>query len=174
MGLSRHVAREEWRSSYKAVDAWAPRGRWDGAVTRVWKETHAGGGRACQARVGEGAAGAHGCRRRHVSWVVGARLNSARCRWLGLMDMSGGQEKLAQQSAITSIRNSKQKVGTLIKNHMFMLMGFFTEAVKNGAEVDYNTQIKMVFKTLSKDFVSFKDAYNLDNKELGLTELIDY
>ena len=29
----------------------------------------------------------------------------------------------------------------------------------------------MVFKTLSKDFVGFKAAYNLGDKELGLTEL---
>ncbi|GMN55980.1 hypothetical protein TIFTF001_025091 [Ficus carica] len=61
--LSGHVAPEEWRSSCKVADAWALRGRWDGAVTRACKETRAGGGRACQACVGEGAAGADGCRR---------------------------------------------------------------------------------------------------------------
>ncbi|GMN61385.1 hypothetical protein TIFTF001_030473 [Ficus carica] len=76
---SRQVALEEWRSSCKAADAWAPRERWDNAVTRAWKETRTGGRRACQARVGEGgAARAHGYRRRHVFWVVGARLDSAR------------------------------------------------------------------------------------------------
>ncbi|GMN60000.1 hypothetical protein TIFTF001_029087 [Ficus carica] len=86
--------------------------------------------------------------------------------------MLGGQENLARQSAITRIMNSKQKAGTPVKNHMLMLMGLFAEAAKNGAELDYNTQIEMVFKTLSKDFVDFKAAYNLGNKELGLIELM--
>ena len=39
---------------------------------------------------------------------------------------------------------------------MLILMGFFTEAAKNGVKLDYNTQIEMVFKTLSADFVSFR------------------
>ncbi|GMN31357.1 hypothetical protein TIFTF001_049677 [Ficus carica] len=55
---------------------------------------------------------------------------------------------------------------------MLKLVGFFAEAAENGVELDYNTQIKMVFKTLLKDFVGFKAAYNLGNKELGLTELM--
>ncbi|GMN56927.1 hypothetical protein TIFTF001_026039 [Ficus carica] len=53
---------------------------------------------------------------------------------------------------------------------MLMFMGFLAEAAENGAELDYNTQIEMVFKTLSKDFVGFKATYNLSNKELRLTE----
>ncbi|GMN49585.1 hypothetical protein TIFTF001_018741 [Ficus carica] len=89
-----------------------------------------------------------------------------------LENMFRGQEKLARQSTITSIMNSKQKTSTPVKNHMLMLMGFFAEAIENGAKLDYNTQIEMVFKTLSKDFVGFKAAYNLGNKELGLTELM--
>ena len=61
---------------------------------------------------------------------------------------------------------------TPIKNHMLMLMGFIVEAAKNGAEFYYNTRIDMVFKILSKHFVSFKAAYNLGNKEWGLTKLM--
>ena len=45
-----------------------------------------------------------------------------------LEDMFGGHEKLARQSAITSIMNSKQKAGTPVKDHMITLMGFFAEA----------------------------------------------
>ena len=56
-----------------------------------------------------------------------------------LEDMFGGQEKLAWQSAITSIINSKQKKGSPVKNHRLMLMDFFVEATENGAELDYNT-----------------------------------
>ncbi|GMN47278.1 hypothetical protein TIFTF001_016466 [Ficus carica] len=55
---------------------------------------------------------------------------------------------------------------------MLMLMVFLAEAAEYGGELDYNTQIEMVYKNLSKDFVSFKVAYNVGNKELGLTELM--
>ena len=51
-------------------------------------------------------------------------------------------------------------------------MRFFAEATENDAELDYSTQIKMVFKTLSKDFMGFKATYNLATNELGLTEII--
>ncbi|GMN47408.1 hypothetical protein TIFTF001_016589 [Ficus carica] len=63
-----------------------------------------------------------------------------------LEDMFRGQEKLVRRRAITT--------------------------VESGAELDYNTQIEMVFKILSNDFVSFKAAYNLGDKELGVTEFI--
>ena len=86
--------------------------------------------------------------------------------------MFRGLEKIVRWSAIISIMNSKEKVGTPVKNYMLLLMGFFAEAIKNGAELDYNTQIEMVFKTLSKDFVGFKAAYNLGKKELGFTMLM--
>ena len=56
-----------------------------------------------------------------------------------LKDMFGGQEKLARQSAITSIMNSKQKAGTSVKDHMITLMGFFAETAENRAELDNNT-----------------------------------
>ena len=89
-----------------------------------------------------------------------------------LEDMFRGQEKLARQSAITNIMNSRHKAGTPIKDHMIRLMGFFAEAADNGAEMDYNTQIEMVLQTLSKEFAGFKAAYNLATRELGLTELM--
>nr|GMN23390.1 hypothetical protein TIFTF001_040452 [Ficus carica] len=48
---------------------------------------------------------------------------------------------------------------------MMQFMGYFAEASENGAELDYNTQIEMVFKTLSKDFVGFRAAYNFRGRE---------
>ena len=55
---------------------------------------------------------------------------------------------------------------------MLVLMDFFVEAAKIGAELDYNTQIEIVFKIISKDFVGFKATYNLGKEELELTELM--
>ena len=89
-----------------------------------------------------------------------------------LEEMFGGQALLARQDAITNIMNCKQAVGTPVKDHMLTIMGYFAEAADNEAELDYNTQMEMVFKTLSKDFVGFRAAYNLGNRHLTLTELM--
>ncbi|MBA0778159.1 hypothetical protein Gotri_006060, partial [Gossypium trilobum] len=68
--------------------------------------------------------------------------------------------------------NSQQKTVTLVKEHMLKLMGFFVEADDNKAELDVNTQIEIVFKSLTKEFVGFRAVYNLGNKELTLTQLM--
>ena len=49
---------------------------------------------------------------------------------------------------------------------MITIMGYFTKATENEAELDYNTQLKMVFKTLFKDFVNFRATYNLEERKL--------
>ena len=89
-----------------------------------------------------------------------------------LEQMFGGQETLARQTAITNIMNSKMKPGTPIKDHMLKLMGYFAEAKENGANLEPKIQSEMVFSSLSRDFVGFKAAYNLGEKELELTQLM--
>ncbi|XP_017632659.1 uncharacterized protein LOC108475181 [Gossypium arboreum] len=84
-------------------------------------------------------------------------------------DSLGGQVALAQLSAITNLMNSQQKIGTPVKEHMLKLMGFFVEGEDNRAELDVNTQIEIVFKSLTKEFTSFRTAYNLGNKAHALT-----
>ncbi|MBA0729846.1 hypothetical protein Golax_022537 [Gossypium laxum] len=46
------------------------------------------------------------------------------------------------------------------------------EAKDNGVKLDVNTQIKIVFKSLTKEFASFRAAYNLGKKALNLTQLM--
>ncbi|GMN51330.1 hypothetical protein TIFTF001_020481 [Ficus carica] len=41
----------------------------------------------------------------------------------------------------------------------------------NGAEIDAATQLVMVFQNLSKDFDLLQASYNLNRKEMSLTEL---
>ncbi|MBA0729771.1 hypothetical protein Golax_020653 [Gossypium laxum] len=55
---------------------------------------------------------------------------------------------------------------------MLKLMEFFAEVEDNGAELDKNTQIEIVFKSLTKEFAGFMAIYNLGNKVLTLTQLI--
>ncbi|GMN72021.1 hypothetical protein TIFTF001_055204, partial [Ficus carica] len=50
-----------------------------------------------------------------------------------------------------------------------------TDAIKaqtNEAEIDSATQLVMVFQSLSKDFDLFQASYNLNRKEMSLTELM--
>ena len=89
-----------------------------------------------------------------------------------LEQMFGGQETLARQTAIANIMNSKMKPGTPVKDHMIKLMGYFAEAKDNGASLEPKIQSEMVFSSLSKDFVGFRAAYNLGEKELDLTQLM--
>ncbi|KAH1097158.1 hypothetical protein J1N35_014079, partial [Gossypium stocksii] len=55
---------------------------------------------------------------------------------------------------------------------MLKLIGFFVEVEDNGAELDLNTLMEIVFKSLTKEFVGFRVVYNLENKALTLTQLV--
>nr|GMN71606.1 hypothetical protein TIFTF001_051859 [Ficus carica] len=68
--------------------------------------------------------------------------------------------------------NCKQKVGTIIKEHMMKIMAYLSEAQANGAEIDAATQLVMDFQTLSQDFDLFQASYNVNRKEMSLTELM--
>ncbi|MBA0570498.1 hypothetical protein Golob_004149, partial [Gossypium lobatum] len=79
---------------------------------------------------------------------------------------------LARQSVITNLINSLQKPNTLVKEHMVKLMRFFEEVEENGAELEVNTHIEIVFKSLTNEFASFRATYNLGNKAFTLTQLM--
>ncbi|KAH1129470.1 hypothetical protein J1N35_000848 [Gossypium stocksii] len=55
---------------------------------------------------------------------------------------------------------------------MLKLMRLFAEAEDNGAELDLNTQIEIMFKSLTKELAGFRASYNLGNKVLMLTQLM--
>ncbi|GMN21263.1 hypothetical protein TIFTF001_048859 [Ficus carica] len=89
-----------------------------------------------------------------------------------LEEMFGEQTIQAKTNAIKGLMNCRQKVGTPIKEHMMKVMAYLSEAQTNGAEIDSATQLVMVFQTLSKDFDLFQASYNLNRKEMYLTELM--
>ncbi|GMN32671.1 hypothetical protein TIFTF001_046617 [Ficus carica] len=89
-----------------------------------------------------------------------------------LEEIFGEQTIQAKTDAIKGLMNCRQKVGTPIKEHMMIVMAYLSEAQVNGAEIDAATQLVMVFQTLSKDFDLFQASYNLNRKELSLTELM--
>ncbi|KAK5845834.1 hypothetical protein PVK06_002066 [Gossypium arboreum] len=86
--------------------------------------------------------------------------DSGKAIFVKLEDMFGGQVALARQSVTTSLMNAQQKPNPLVIDHMINLMGYFAEVADNESNLDQNTEIEMVFKSLSKDFSSFRAVYN--------------
>ena len=85
---------------------------------------------------------------------------------LNLEDMFDGQEDLARQMAITKLMTCKMQEGTPVKDHVIMVIGYFAKAADYGTELDYNTQIRMMFESLAKMFADFQAGYNLRSRQL--------
>ncbi|KAL5572139.1 hypothetical protein UlMin_021736 [Ulmus minor] len=87
-------------------------------------------------------------------------------------DIFGGQSVLVRQAAIYNLMNCKHKPRTPIKDHMLIVIGYLAEAQSHGSEIDADTQMKMIFESLLKDFIPFRTIFNLSRKNMSLTELM--
>ncbi|KAL5576504.1 hypothetical protein UlMin_018203 [Ulmus minor] len=87
-------------------------------------------------------------------------------------DMFGGQSVLVHQAAFRNLMNYKHKPGTPIKDHMLNVIRYLVEAQSHGSEIDSDTQMEMIFESLSKEFVPFRMIFNLSEKNMSLTELM--
>ena len=63
--------------------------------------------------------------------------------------------------------NSKHKYGTPIKDYMLTVIGYLAEAQSHGSKIDANTQMEMIFKSLSKEFIPFRTILNLCGKNMS-------
>ena len=68
--------------------------------------------------------------------------------------------------------NCKHKNGTPIKDHMLTMIGYLAEAQSHGSEIDADTQMEMIFESLSKEFIPFRTIFNLSGKNMSLMELM--
>ncbi|KAL5577811.1 hypothetical protein UlMin_019510 [Ulmus minor] len=87
-------------------------------------------------------------------------------------DMFGGQFVLVRQAAVRDLMNCKHKPGTPIKDHMLAVIGYLAEAQSHGSEIDIDTQMEMIFESLSKEFIPFRMIFNLSGKTMSLMELM--
>ncbi|KAL5580166.1 hypothetical protein UlMin_012608 [Ulmus minor] len=87
-------------------------------------------------------------------------------------DMFGGQYVLVRQAAVRNLMNCKHKPGTPIKDHMITVIGYLAEAQSHGSAIDANTQMEMIFESLSKEFIPYRMIFNLSGKNMSLTELM--
>ena len=76
-------------------------------------------------------------------------------------DIFGGQSGLVRQAAVHNLMNCKHNPGTPIKDHMLTIIGYLAEAQSHGYEIDADTQMEMIFESLSKEFISFRMIFNL-------------
>ena len=87
-------------------------------------------------------------------------------------DMFGGQSLLVQQVAINNLMNYKHKPGKPIKDHMLAVIGYLVEAQSHGSKIDVDTQMEMIFESLSKYFIPFRTIFNLSGKNMIVMELM--
>ncbi|KAK5840207.1 hypothetical protein PVK06_009094 [Gossypium arboreum] len=84
-----------------------------------------------------------------------------------LDEMFEDEVALTQQSAITSLMNAQQKLGTLVKNHMITLMGYFVEAMDNEANLEKKMNTEEKENTLRKESLRFLGHHKLKGREPG-------
>ncbi|XP_024024264.1 uncharacterized protein LOC112092401 [Morus notabilis] len=89
-----------------------------------------------------------------------------------LEDMFGGQAVEKHEEALSNLINCRQKVGSSIKEHMLKVMGYLANAQTNGADIDAKSQLIMIFKTFSKEYIPFRATFNLSEQNITLTELM--
>ncbi|KAL5578513.1 hypothetical protein UlMin_020212 [Ulmus minor] len=87
-------------------------------------------------------------------------------------DMFGGQSVLVRQAAVRNLMNCKHKPGIPIKDHILTVIGCLAKSQSHGSEIDANTQIEMIFESLSKEFILFRMIFSLSGKNMSLTELM--
>ncbi|KAL5579546.1 hypothetical protein UlMin_011988 [Ulmus minor] len=87
-------------------------------------------------------------------------------------DMFSGQSLLIRQAAVRNLMNCKHMPGTPIKDHILTMIGYLAEAQNHGSEIDSDTQMEMIFESLSNEFIPFRTIFNLSGKNMSLTELM--
>ncbi|KAL5568561.1 hypothetical protein UlMin_025136 [Ulmus minor] len=87
-------------------------------------------------------------------------------------DIFGGQSVLVRQAAVRNLMNCKHKFGTPVKDHMLTMIRYLAEAQSHEYDIDADTQIEMIFESLSKEFIPFMTIFNLSEKNMSLTELM--
>ena len=70
------------------------------------------------------------------------------------------------------IMNTRMSEGIPVRDHTIKMIGLFNELGDLGADIDWETQNKMVLETLPPSFNHFKLNYSMNELEWSLTELI--
>ena len=84
----------------------------------------------------------------------------------------GDQTCQAKQAAIWKVINYWMMPGTPIRVHMLEVITLLNNIETMGPLINKETQVDMVFETLSDSFDTFKLNYSINKLSYNLTELI--
>ncbi|XP_024038280.1 uncharacterized protein LOC112097327 [Citrus clementina] len=90
-----------------------------------------------------------------------------------LQQMFGHSTRSARQAALKGIMNNKMGKGTRVRDHVLKMMDYLNKAEIQGAQIDDNSKIDMVLESLPETFKKFKVNYNMNKRNITLTELMN-
>ena len=89
-----------------------------------------------------------------------------------LADMFRNQTHQAKQAAIQKLINYRIRLGSFIRVHVLEVITLLNDIEIMGALIDEETQVNIVFETLSDSFDTFKLNYSMNKLRFNLTELM--
>ncbi|XP_024021530.1 uncharacterized protein LOC112091631 [Morus notabilis] len=99
----------------------------------------------------------------------------ARCHMMASMStvLQAQHEDYITARQIMDNLEDIEKARSSIKEHMLKVMGYLADAQSNGADIDTESQLTMIFETLSNEYIPCRATFNLSAKQnITLTELM--
>nr|XP_016459490.1 PREDICTED: uncharacterized protein LOC107783044 [Nicotiana tabacum] len=90
-----------------------------------------------------------------------------------LKEMFGEQNRVAKQTSVKALLNTKMVEGSSVKDHVLKMMSLLNELEVLGAVIDKESQVEMVLQTLPDSFQQFCLNYNLNKMDLSLAKLLN-
>ena len=90
-----------------------------------------------------------------------------------LQQMFGQSTRSVRQAALKEIMNSKMGKGIRVRDHILKMMDYLNEAKIQGAQINDNSKIYMVLESLLETFKEFNVNYNMNKRNMTLTELMN-
>ncbi|KAH9769280.1 Integrase catalytic domain-containing protein [Citrus sinensis] len=93
--------------------------------------------------------------------------------WLGVGDASEVGWRLNSGLIVEMAAGEKEKKNVILGFHGFYHGDYLNEAEIQGAQIDDNSKIDMVLESLPETFKEFKVNYNMNKRNMTLTELMN-
>nr|XP_009769131.1 PREDICTED: uncharacterized protein LOC104220030 [Nicotiana sylvestris] len=90
-----------------------------------------------------------------------------------LKEMFGEQNRVAKQTTMKSLLNTKMAEGSSVRDHVLKMMSLLNEREVLGAVIDKKYQVEMVLQTLPYSFQQFRLNYNMNKMDLSLAKLLN-
>ncbi|XP_075103708.1 uncharacterized protein LOC142178278 [Nicotiana tabacum] len=90
-----------------------------------------------------------------------------------LKQMFGEQNRVAKQTAMKALLNTKMAEGSSVRDHVLKMMGPLNELEVLRAVIDKESQVEMVLQALPDNFQQFCLNYNMNKMDLSLAKLLN-